>query len=94
MAVDVGRRVFRAQYALEGALAGTAAALLWARAGGSAQGALAAAREGQGGALLAAAAAILLLELVWLFPALDLRGKHLIAASAAAQPEALSAQHL
>jgi hypothetical protein len=85
--VDVGRRVFRAQYALEGALAAAAAALLLAKAGGSAVNGsdLVRSLDGRAG-LLAAAAAVLLCEVAAVFPALDLRGRRAIAEAAAQAP--------
>ena len=83
--VDVGRRVFRGQYAVESALALAAAAVAWQAGGGTAAGALAA-----GGAPLAGAAAALAAEAALVFPPLDIRGQKLIAASA--QPEALDSR--
>ncbi|PRW33626.1 putative NADH dehydrogenase [ubiquinone] 1 alpha subcomplex subunit mitochondrial [Chlorella sorokiniana] len=79
--VDVGRRVFRGQYAMEAACALTACGLLWSAGGGSVRSGLSA-LAGSGGWMLAGAAAILLLELGLVFPALDLRGKALIASAA------------
>ena len=58
----------------------TACGLLWRLGGGSVRGGLAALAP-SGGWLLAGAAAVLLLELGFVFPALDLRGKALIASS-------------
>ncbi|KAL4419853.1 hypothetical protein ABPG75_006951 [Micractinium tetrahymenae] len=86
--VDVGRRVFRAQYALEAALAATACGLVYWQAG-SAQAALQLLASPPG-ALLAAAGALFLAEAGLVFPALDARGRHLIASSA--WPETLSTQ--
>lgn len=78
---------FRGQYAIEVAAALTACGLLWRIGGGSVRGGLAALTP-SGGWLLAGAAAVLLLELGFVFPALDLRGKALIASSA--QPAELT----
>ncbi len=72
---------FRGQYAMEAACALTACGLLWSAGSGSVRSGLDA-LPGGAGWLLAGAAAILLLELGLVFPALDLRGKVLIASSA------------
>ena len=87
MGVDVGRRVFRAQYAIEAPLALTAGALLWHQAGGAE-----AAAAVPGAGLLAGAAGAWLVEAALVFPLLDLRGKALIASAAAAKPEGLSSR--
>ncbi|KAI3425246.1 hypothetical protein D9Q98_009014 [Chlorella vulgaris] len=88
--VDVGRRVFRAQYAIESAMALTAAITLWIKANGNVQGALSLVLDPSGPGLLAAAAAVLVIEQAWVFPALDLRGAEMIATAASAQLEALT----
>lgn len=102
--VDIGRRVFRAQYALETAFALTAAALACAAAGGwsaagSASGlasggavssAAAAAAALPGVGLLVAASAILALEVTVVFPALEARGRHLIVAATTGRLDTLS----
>ncbi|KAL4857027.1 putative NADH dehydrogenase [ubiquinone] 1 alpha subcomplex subunit 5 [Chlorella vulgaris] len=88
--VDVGRRVFRAQYAMESAMALTAAITLWIKANGNVQGALSLVLDPSGPGLLAAAAAVLVIEQAWVFPALDLRGAEMIATAASAQLEALT----
>lgn len=78
---------FRGQYAMEAACALTACGLLWSTGGGSVRSGLSALAGGSGW-MLAGAAGILLLELGLVFPALDLRGKALIAS--AAEPAALT----
>lgn len=69
------------QFAVESALALTACALEWAKGRDS----LPALLLEPGDWALAGAGAILLVELLYLFPALNLRGKHLIVASARAE---------
>lgn len=66
---------------MEAACALTAFGLLWSAGGGSVRSGLDA-LAGSSGWLLAGAAAILLVELGLVFPALDLRGKALIASAA------------
>lgn len=87
MGVDVGRRVFRGEYATEAALALTASLIVWQQGGGTAGGALQL-LSAPGAWPLAGAAGVLAAEMALVFPALDLRGKRLIAASA--QPDSLS----
>lgn len=87
--VDVGQRVFRAQYSIEGALTLTAAGLLCAKAGGL--GGLAALVAPEGRAL-AAACAVLAMEAAFVTPALSLRSKHLILESTAGQLDRLTSR--
>ena len=78
--VPAGGGTCRAQYAIEAALAATAFGTLCAGGGGLAGGAAALLNS----KLLAGAGATLLLDAALVFPALDVRGRRLIAESTAA----------